>query len=132
MDLSPSLSGATHFCLSREGGKVVLHGFPEDFFIDAEVFVNQDIADSPHLGSGDIGKAGLDFRWDMVCCFTDDFEITNNGSNGFSVTGPCQEVHALGVVQNMLDRFADVIDSQLPVSSGHGQPQPGAFHVVAA
>ena len=37
-----------------EGGKIILYGFPDDVIIDAEVFVNQDIADSLHLRPRDV------------------------------------------------------------------------------
>jgi len=62
--------------------KIILNRLPDDFFINPEVFVDQDITDAFHLQPGNIRKAGLNIIWDMSSRFTNDFKVADDCIDG--------------------------------------------------
>ena len=70
-----------------ERGKLVLDNVPEDLYVDPEVLVNQDVAQSADLLPLDVGATRAELLRQALDCLTDHFEIAHDGVDGLVVRG---------------------------------------------
>ncbi len=65
--------------------RVLVDGFPDDFKVNANIFVNQLIAHCAHIASGNIRMLLADLVRDFSGYLTDNLKTPNDGMTGFLV-----------------------------------------------
>ena len=94
---------------TARGRQIFAHRTPEDFSIDAKIFVDDDVAHADHLLPGQVRIGCLRGGRDLSCGLADDLERTCHRVGFLRVPAECVKIDAGDELRRMGGRCQDVL-----------------------